>query len=307
MNTDGRELEVIYVDSNSRDGSVSIARSYGATVIALDAVRCTAALARNAGWQAARNELVLFLDGDTVLHPQFLPAAVNALTERTAVVWGHRREASIEVSIYNRVLDLDWIYPPGYTEFCGGDALMRRSVLAEVSGFDASLIAGEEPELCRRMVERGYSIVHIDVPMTSHDLAITSFRQYWQRARRAGYAYAEISERFRNSASPFWLREADAIRMHGVALLAAPMFAVLSACLLGSGMPVLLLAGLISALLVRTVWRARWKSRSALTLAAYALHSHLQMLPLCAGQCEYFLRRRTAAGRDIIEYKEAKP
>jgi len=37
-------------------------------------------------------------------------------------------------SLFNRVLDLDWIYPPGYTEFCGGDALMRRTALEEVDG-----------------------------------------------------------------------------------------------------------------------------------------------------------------------------
>ena len=96
-----------------------------------------------------------------------------------------------EHSLYNRVLDLDWIYAPGDTDYCGGDVLMRRCALEQVDGFDPTLIAGEEPELCRRLRHCGYRILHIDSPMTGHDLNITRFSQYWRRALRAGHAYAK--------------------------------------------------------------------------------------------------------------------
>lgn len=68
---------------------------------------------------------------------------------QVAVVWGHRRELYPDQSVYVRVMDLDWIYPPGESEFCGGDALFNTAVLRAVGGFNESLIAGEEPELCR--------------------------------------------------------------------------------------------------------------------------------------------------------------
>ena len=77
---------------------------------------------------------------------------------------------------------------------------MRREALVEVDGFDASLIAGEEPELCQRLRARGYQILHVDRPMTGHDLAMTHWRQYWRRAVRAGHAYAEVAARFRGTA-----------------------------------------------------------------------------------------------------------
>ena len=91
---------------------------------------------------------ILFLDGDTILNPQFIQTALNVLEsdQSIAAVWGHRRELYPERSIYNRVLDLDWIYPAGNTDFCGGDVLMRRSVLVEVEGYDPGLLAGEEPD-----------------------------------------------------------------------------------------------------------------------------------------------------------------
>ncbi len=79
---------------------------------------------------------------------------------------------------------------------------MRRSALVQLEGYDPGLIAGEEPELCRRLRARGYRIVHIDAPMTRHDLNMTRFSQYWRRAMRAGYAYAEVSNRFRGSCGP---------------------------------------------------------------------------------------------------------
>ncbi len=46
----GRGLPVVYVDSNSTDGSVELARSLGADVVELDiSLPLTAARARNAG------------------------------------------------------------------------------------------------------------------------------------------------------------------------------------------------------------------------------------------------------------------
>src|SRR5580658_4341392 len=163
--------EIIYVDSASTDGSPEIASQYGAVVIVVRPERLTAAIGRNAGWRRAESDLVLFLDGDTVLHRDFPRAACDALSRdrSVAAVWGHRREIYPEASIFNRVLDLDWVYRPGFTEFCGGDVLMRRAALLEVGGFDEGLIAGEEPELCRRMRARGSKILHIDHRMTGHD------------------------------------------------------------------------------------------------------------------------------------------
>ena len=146
-------VEVIYVDSASTDNSPQIARSFGAQVVILQDGKRTAARGRNAGWSKALAPHVLFLDGDTILNADFPSAALASLVsdQSIAAVWGHRRELYPERSLYNRVADLDWIYAAGITDYCGGDVLMRRSVLAEVDGYDSDLIAGEEPELCRRL------------------------------------------------------------------------------------------------------------------------------------------------------------
>ena len=303
MHAVGFETEIIYVDSDSSDGSTEMAVAMGARVLRVKPDRPSAALGRNAGWRAARGEFILFLDGDTLLHPDFARRALSEfLDPGVAITWGHRRELAPRQSIYVRVLDLDWIYAPGDSEFCGGDAMMRREVLEQVDGFDQSLIAGEEPEMCRRIRAHGYRIVHIDAPMTRHDLAVNTFRAYWRRAFRAGHAYAEIAARFRASPDPLWQAEAQRNLMHGGVLLSAPLILLLSVVML-SPQTLLLALAVVLALLARSVKRCAWKSDDALTCWLYAAHSHLQQLPILFGQLAQRLDARRGRTRRLIEYK----
>jgi len=301
----GGPVELIYVDSASTDGSPQRAAALGAVVLTVHPTRPSAALGRNAGWRAARAPLVLFLDGDTILDPRFV---VDSLPEfgrpAVAVVWGHRREINPQASLFNRVLDLDWVYPPGPAEFCGGDALMRRQVLEAVGGYDDTLIAGEEPEMCRRIRERGAVILHVDRPMTGHDLAMTRWAQYWRRAFRAGHAYAEVSERFKHTPSPLWSAVVRRNRVHGALLLGLPLAALAASVAARSWWPLLGWLALLAALAGRTAWRVRWKSSDPVTLLLYGVHSHLQQIPILLGQLAFYRDRRRGKQRGLIEYKE---
>jgi len=230
---------------------------------------------------------------------------IEALAEfgdaRVAVVWGHRREMYPEQTVYNRVLDLDWVYAPGYAAFCGGDALFRREVLEAVGGFDETLIAGEEPELCRRILAAGGLILHVDRAMTLHDLGMRSFGQYWQRAMRAGHAYAEVSERF--ASDGFWSAEVRRNRVRAVALCGLVVVGVAGSIALRSAWPVGVVVGGLLALAVRTAWKARWKSRDPLTLLLYGVHSHLQQVPIYLGQMRYGWNKRKGLRAGLVEYK----
>ena len=109
-----------------------IARRSG-KVLVVGSASALRGMKRASTYSAARGALVLFLDGDTQLDPAFVPRALAVLHGDPALVavWGHRRESNPAQSFYTRVLDLDWIYAPGPSEFCGGDALMRREARAE--------------------------------------------------------------------------------------------------------------------------------------------------------------------------------
>lgn len=190
----GQVRRLIYVDSGSTDGSVDRAKELGADVVSLDMnVPFTAARARNAGLATSDAALVQFVDGDCIVDPGWIETAEQFLSDTpdAAVACGRRREIHPEMSVYNRLCDLEWDTPVGQALACGGDALMRRSALDAVGGYRDDLIAGEEPELCVRLRQAGWTIWRLDAEMTRHDANITRFGQWWKRTRRAGHAFAE--------------------------------------------------------------------------------------------------------------------
>jgi acetyltransferase-like isoleucine patch superfamily enzyme/GT2 family glycosyltransferase len=303
----GLTHELIYVDSGSHDDSVQRAEAAGAKVLALQDSAPCAAKGRNLGWQQASGELVLFLDGDTLLHPDFVQRARAALSDaQVCAVWGHRREADPRQSVLTRVLDLDWIYPVGRTLYFGGDVLMRRAALAEVGGFDPTLKAGEEPELGARLRAAGWQIAHIDAPMTLHDLGIRSLRAYALRAYRSGIAYAEVAQRMKQRGDPLWQREAARDLRHGLLYVGLPPLLALALVWYPALAVVLGAAGL--AVLARTAWRCRWKAPGQPALAAlYALHVHVQKVPALFGQLAWRWAARRQTALRLVEYRDARP
>jgi GT2 family glycosyltransferase len=207
----GRGLAVAYVDSGSTDGSTDLARALGVEVVELDMSRpFSAARARNAGFDRLRAiapdlRYVMFLDGDCEMVEGWLPRAEAEMEARpdAAVVCGRLREKSPEHSIYNRLADIEWDTPVGEATACGGIALMRADRFAAVGGFDPTVAAGEEPELCQRLRGHGWTVWRIDADMAWHDLGMTRFREWWRRAHRGGYNGLDVRTRFPGKDRPF--------------------------------------------------------------------------------------------------------
>jgi GT2 family glycosyltransferase len=214
VKSEGMSGRTVYVDSGSSDRSVKAAEELGAVVIRLDLTQpFTAARARNEGFVALRTlnqnaRFVQFLDGDCELVSGWLDKALSFIEERNdvAAVCGRRRERYPERSVYNRLCDIEWNSPIGEVFACGGDSFVRVDAFEEINGFNPELMAGEEPEMCARLRQRGWKVWRLDAEMTRHDAAMTQFSQWWRRAVRSGYGYAEGSTLC--SQSYVWKREA---------------------------------------------------------------------------------------------------
>lgn len=304
----------VYVDSGSQDDSVAFARSLGAQVVELDtSIPFTAARARNEGCLAlvaadAGVEWVQFVDGDCEVEAGWLERASQELHRDSAlaVVFGRRRERQRDASVYNRLCDLEWDVPIGDVETCGGDAMMRLAPLRLVGGYDATLIAGEEPDLCRRLRAIGFAIRRIDAPMTVHDAAMHRFGQWWRRTMRAGYVEAEgvtrlgrAYPRFRSAVGNlFW-----AVAVPIVAL------AVAASAFVG-GRPVIGALVLAAPMLLYLLqwWRIRRHASRrwpAVDAALYARYCVLGKWPSVHGMLVHWWRHFTRRQRRLIEYKGA--
>ncbi|MFT5702560.1 MAG: glycosyltransferase involved in cell wall biosynthesis [Desulforhopalus sp.] len=189
---------IIYVDSGSTDGSSALADSLDVPVIQLDMnIPFTAARARNEGFKYITEKdcdikYVQFIDGDCELCEKWLSISTQYLEENIncAVVAGRLKERFPGMSIYNQLCDLEWDTPVGEINFCGGIFLTRVKSFTETNGFNQTLIAGEEPELCYRLRQDGWKLHRLATMMALHDAEMTRFSQWWNRAKRSGYAYA---------------------------------------------------------------------------------------------------------------------
>jgi GT2 family glycosyltransferase len=299
------EVPVVYVDSGSTDGSVDRARALGAVTVELDpAEGFTAARARNAGFAQLMAlhpglQYVQFVDGDCELAGGWLDKAAAALgaDARLAVVCGRRRERFPERSIYNRLCDIEWDQPPGDTRACGGDAMMRTGAFHEVEGFNPSLIAGEEPDLCLRLRRRGFRIHRLAEEMTLHDAAITRFSQWWKRAERAGHAFAEGSTLHGGGSERHWVHETRSSLAWGLAL---PVLALGLAGPTGGGSLLLAAAYLVSIARCYRAERLRMGDRNAFLYSCFCV---LAKFPQSAGALRYYARRLRGVRPVLLEYK----
>jgi GT2 family glycosyltransferase len=298
---------IVYVDSGSTDGSTAVAVALGVVVVELDpSIPFSAARGRNAGLErlielAPSLEFVLFVDGDCEVAEHFVESGSQALTNdvRTAAVAGRLRERFPERSVYNRLCDMEWHVPAGEVKSCGGIAMFRVSALREAGGFNPRVVAGEEPELCVRLRQRGWAIRRLPNDMATHDAAMTHFSQWWRRAVRAGHAYAEGVALHGRSPERHFVRASLSGWLYGAAL----PIAILAAVVVIS--PSALFALFVYPLLLVRIAASRRKSHGdpwkfALLYAAACL---LAKPAECWGQMRYWIRRVLGRPPQIIQHK----
>jgi GT2 family glycosyltransferase len=169
--------EVLLVDSGSEDGTPERAAQHPIGVLCLLPDQpLTAALGRYVGGRETTGELVLFLDGDMELCPGWLDRALRTMDERTdvAAVAGTVVDVPVDTPGTTGHWPDDvvaaWRRDPVPREITntGGAALHRRSVLEATGSFHPFLRSEEEPELCLRIRDAGYRVLHLDTPVALH-------------------------------------------------------------------------------------------------------------------------------------------
>jgi glycosyltransferase involved in cell wall biosynthesis len=302
----GRGHAVIYVDSGSTDGSIELAQSMGAHVAELDLSQpFTMARGRNLGFSRLLEiepavRFVQFIDGDCEIVEGWLERGHTAITNcpNAAVVCGRRRERYIDHSIYNRLADLEWDLPLGPIKYCTGDTMTRVEAFREVGGFTPDLIAGEDPELCVRFRQHGWTILRIDADMTLHDMAMTRFGQWWRRCIRAVFAYGDGMRLHGKSSERLWVRDVRSILLWGAVL---PLI-VLALAWPTRGWNFTLLLGYFV-----LYWRVRRYAASrgwaASTGRLYGLSCVVAKFPMLIGLLSYWFKRMTRRPKQLIEYK----
>lgn len=299
---------VVYVDSGSTDDSLEIAADLGVVVLELDtSIPFTAARAYNAGVnhllaRYSSVQFIQFLDGDAQLVAGWVHTAYSVLVNNpeVAVVCGRRREKFVERSIFNLLADMEWNTAIGEVTACGPEAMMRLSLFQTIRGFDETLIAGEEPEICFRFRQAGGEIWRIDAETSRHDMNMMTVGQWWQRSRRGGYAFAESAWIHRNKTGHY--RGKHCLRIW-FWTLGLPALAIVLSLITAKASLLLLPIGY--GITLYKTYRGAIQHRQYSTSHAwiYSLSCLLIKFPELQGQLEFIFFKLLRRQRQIIEYK----
>lgn len=169
-------VEVVLVDSRSTDETVELAADYPVRIYRLpQSVERTPGGGRYVGTQVTEGDHILFVDGDMIVEPSWVGAAMDRLTDEPelAGVDGHLNES--DATEARRV------------ESLRGVVLYDRDALSSVGGFDPYLNALEDIELGFRFDDAGYRLVRLPSVAATHPFGdgVTELRRRWQ----GGYFY----------------------------------------------------------------------------------------------------------------------
>jgi GT2 family glycosyltransferase len=199
----GSSFEVIAVDNGSTDGTRE-ALAAAPVVLAECAVRGPAA-ARNAGWRRARAPIVAFIDSDCIAEPGWLAALVAPFADpQVRIVGGglagHPPATGPEAFFEGaRILDPERFFsgiicfPPFFPT---ANMAIRRDDLEATGGFDESLRAGEDADLCWRTMERDGRMALVPEARVLHAHR-ADIRALWRQATGYGTGAAAIFAKHR--------------------------------------------------------------------------------------------------------------
>ena len=194
-------FEVIVVDDGSTDHTAAIARGFDVRLIEIPNGGLSSA--RNIGWQAAKGEIVAYLDDDAAPDPHWLFYLASAFlsTDRAGV--GGPNLAWPEDVFVAECVD----HAPGNPTHVlltdteaehlpGCNMAFRKSHLAEVGGFDAQFrIAGDDVDLCWRLQQRGLTLGFHPAAMVWHHRR-SRIRDYWRQQVNYGKAEAMLERKW---------------------------------------------------------------------------------------------------------------
>lgn len=159
------DYEIIVADDDSNDKTAQLATSSGAKVV-LTSNRQIAAT-RNAGAKAAKGDIFIFVDADTLVPAKTLKAAL-AVLDNGAVGGGATIKFRGKISAATHLITFLAQLPMRLAKLTGGCFMfMTRNAFEEAGGFDESIYASEEIWLAINLKKQGQFVVLREIVLSS--------------------------------------------------------------------------------------------------------------------------------------------
>jgi glycosyltransferase involved in cell wall biosynthesis len=149
--------ETIVVDNGSTDGTLELVEELGVRL--LHATTRGAAAARNAGLRAARGDIVVCCDADTILTRRWLVEMTAAFDDAAVTLAAGRIVCYPPKTGAERYLATSGVYDveravcrPWFPLAPSGNMAVRRTAALAVGGFDEAMLSAEDADFCYRVL-----------------------------------------------------------------------------------------------------------------------------------------------------------
>lgn len=184
-----RKVEVLLIDSGSRDDTVKIASQFPVTIYPIRPEEFTYGRALNYGAQVAKGEHVIYLSAHcTPVDREWLTRLVQPIEENPDVVATYGKQEPRRGVNPFEALELEWLFPPDpscspLAIFSCANCAIRREALLRFP-FDED-IPGAEDYLWTRLLPEGYRVIYVPNASVYHSHPL-SLRFWAQRYHRHG-------------------------------------------------------------------------------------------------------------------------
>lgn len=220
----GVSWEIVLSDSISTDKTVEIALGYPVRVVQFSRLQdrgCGPGV--QLGYQYSRGSVIFFLDGDMVVQPGFLAAALRALEQDPTLggVAGLLTDAyvrnafdahRVESAVSSIAKDELWL---------NGGGVYRREAIVQAGGYAANrnLKGWEEADLGMRVRAAGWHLRRIPMPAVTHDGHHLSTVQVLRSVWRSGRAFSS-GVLLRQAVGHAWFFDCIRLLAHPVGMMA---------------------------------------------------------------------------------------
>lgn len=179
---------IIYVDSDSTDNSINIAKKYSdIKIISLKTKNYfhTASLARSIAAKEVKTRFIQFIDADMTLDENWIVVAKERLNKEAnlAAVVGYKKEFhSVNSNQFKLKKDKKEFYP----DYLGGAFMIKKKDYDASGGFDPLVPWDEERDLYLRILKIKKYVLYLNILMANH---------YDYKTRNRGLKFILLNEK----------------------------------------------------------------------------------------------------------------
>jgi glycosyltransferase involved in cell wall biosynthesis len=189
------KLELIFIDSNSTDNSIDIAKRYADKCLSVKSKWPTAGEAFNMGINISSNNYIHITSGDIQLNEKYLIEAIASLEKRDDIIAVTGYFEELNNTGWNKLIGFRRLEEPllkdHYTNTPNGGTF-KKFVFYEIGGYDERIKKGQETELGIRLKAKNYKILYRHIPQGIHNFDLNNIFDLLSRFVKDGQSLAHL-------------------------------------------------------------------------------------------------------------------